>query len=64
MSATPSVLVFRPGPKLESADVRREDFGDAESQRVLADAARALAAEFGRQAAREWFAQVRSEVRR
>lgn len=32
------------------------DFGDAESQRVLTAAARAVARELGREAAREYFA--------
>lgn len=64
MSATSPVLVFRPGHTPEPADVRRADFSDPESQRVLSDAARALAEELGRQAAREWFAQMTREVRR
>jgi hypothetical protein len=34
------------------------DFSDPESQRVLAAAARALARELGRQAAREYFAEL------
>ena len=33
------------------------DFYDAESQRVLSEAARALAGALGRQAAQAWFAQ-------
>jgi hypothetical protein len=40
------------------------DFSDPESQRVLTAAARALAGILGRQAAREHFEQLRTEIQR
>ncbi len=38
--------------------VQAADFSDGESQRVLAAAARAVARELGREAAREYFAEL------
>lgn len=43
---------------LEAKPTRLADFGDAESQRVLTAAARAVARELGREAAREHFAKL------
>jgi hypothetical protein len=40
------------------ADGQAQDFSDPESQRVLAAAARGVARELGRQAAREYFAEL------
>ena len=60
---SPTVPFGRP-PKRPSNDVRDwpgvepRDFSDGESQRVLAAAARAVARELGRQAAREYFAEL------
>ncbi len=39
-------------------EAAQADFSDAESQRVVADVARALAVALGQQAAREVFAQM------
>ena len=44
-----------PLPPVQRRYVERTDFSDAESQRVLAAAACAIARELGRQAAREFF---------
>jgi hypothetical protein len=43
---------------VDTKPVYPTDFSDRESQRVLAAAARAVARELGRQAAREYFAEV------
>lgn len=45
-------------PHQESVDARGADFSDAESKRVLADAALVIARELGRDAAREYFAEL------
>lgn len=43
---------------METKSVQSADFSDLESQRVLAAAARAVARELGREAAREYFAEL------
>jgi hypothetical protein len=43
---------------METKSAASADFGDPESQRVLAAAARAVARELGREAAREYFAEL------
>ena len=43
---------------IEAKSLQLVDFSDVESQRVLAAAARAVARELGREAAREYFAEV------
>ena len=43
---------------VDAKSVQPADFGDLESQRVLAAAARAVARELGREAAREYFAEL------
>ena len=48
----------RSWPHVDTESVSAADFSDPESQRVLAAAARSVAAELGRQAARELFAKV------
>jgi hypothetical protein len=56
----PRIVRAKP-PRVEDADVdasRLTDFGDSESTRVLSSTARVLAGELGRQAAREYFAEV------
>jgi hypothetical protein len=50
--------VRRPLTFVEPKSPPRADFSDAESQRVLTLAARAVARELGREAAREYFAQL------
>lgn len=59
MSAKSPILPFVPATCRQRADVSEPagDFSDPESQRALATAARAVARELGRQAAREYFAQ-------
>ena len=51
-------LVRRPLTLVETKSVQPTDFSDLESQRVLAAAARAVARELGREAAREYFAEL------
>jgi hypothetical protein len=64
MGAKSPIVPFVRPPKRPSDDVsdkpagRATDFSDGESQRVLAAAARAVARELGRQAAREYFAEL------
>ena len=48
----------RPMSLIEAKSLQLVDFSDVESQRVLAAAARAVARELGREAAREYFAEV------
>ena len=48
----------RPLMLVDAKSVQPADFGDLESQRVLAAAARAVARELGREAAREYFAEL------
>ena len=48
----------RPLALVDTKTVHLADFTDRESQRVLSAAARAVARELGRQAAREYFAEV------
>ena len=43
---------------VDTQAVPAADFSDVESQRVLAAAARAVARELGREAAREYFAEL------
>ena len=65
MGAKPSPIVpFVPLPKRSSGNLSAAptippaDFSDLESQRVFAAAARAVARELGREAAREYFAEL------
>lgn len=60
MSARKPRVVQSNPPGQEEADVRNQpaDFSDPESQRVLGAAAREVARELGRQAAREWWEQT------
>lgn len=51
----------RPLTLVETKSVQPADFSDVESQRVLTTAARAVARELGREAAREYFAQLIGE---
>jgi hypothetical protein len=48
----------RPLTLMETKSAPSADFGDRESQLVLAAAARAVAHELGREAAREYFAEL------
>lgn len=48
----------RPLTLVDMKSVRPTDFSDLESQRVLAAAALAVARELGREAAREYFAEL------
>jgi hypothetical protein len=48
----------RPMTFVDTKSVVPADFSDLESQRVLAAAARAVAHELGREAAREYFAEL------
>jgi hypothetical protein len=48
----------RPLTLVETPSVQPADFSDLESQRVLAAAARAVARELGREAAREYVAKL------
>lgn len=56
----PRLVPAKPSPRMEEADVldRLVDFSDSESERVFSSTARAVAGELGRQAAREYFAEV------
>jgi hypothetical protein len=64
MDAKSTIIPFSPPPKRprhdvsETPAVHATDFSDAESQRVLTAAACAVARELGRQAAREYFAEL------
>jgi hypothetical protein len=64
MSAKSPIVPFVPLPKRSNGDLSAApaaspaDFSDHESQRVLAVAARAVARELGREAAREYFAEL------
>jgi hypothetical protein len=61
MSPKSSIVPFTPASSRRAADVSERtgaDFSDPESQRVLAAAAAAVARELGRQAAREYFAEL------
>jgi hypothetical protein len=46
---------------VETESAQQVDFGDCESQRVFAAAAQAVARELGREAAREYFAELIGE---
>lgn len=48
----------RPLTVMDTKSVQPADFSDFESQRVLTAAARAVARELGREAAREYFAEL------
>ena len=50
--------VRRPLTRVQAKPAAPPDFTDAESQRVLAAAARVVARELGREAAREYFAEL------
>jgi hypothetical protein len=50
------VAEFR-ASRLTAKEVEKIDFSDLQSQQVLAAAARAVARELGREAAREYFAE-------
>jgi hypothetical protein len=56
MTAKPAVARFARSAGRIATQATAADFSDPESQRVLASAARGLAYELGRQAAREAFA--------
>jgi hypothetical protein len=64
MGAKSTIVPFVRPPKRPRHDVsdtpavHATDFSDGESQRVLAAAARVVARELGRQAAREYFAEL------
>jgi hypothetical protein len=69
MSPKSSVIAFYPAPLAAAQPRARDaqgvsddgasaDFHDAESQHVLTEAAAAVARELGRQAAREYFAEL------
>jgi hypothetical protein len=53
----------QPPERLDAKVVAVADFSDAESQRVLTAAARAVAREMGREAAREYFAELIGRTR-
>ena len=54
----------RPLTLVDTKSVQLADFSDPESQRVLTLAARAVARELGREAAREYFAElIRTRLR-
>ena len=54
----PTCAARRPLAVVETKSVQPTDFSDRESQRVLAAAACAVAGELGREAAREYFAEL------
>ena len=54
----PTRSARRPLTLVETKAVQPADFSDLESQRVLTTAARAVARELGREAAREYFAEL------
>ena len=54
----PPRFACRPLTMLETKPALQADFSDPESQRVLRAAAYAVAGELGRQAAREYFAEL------
>ena len=54
----PTRSARRPLTLVETKSVQPADFSDRESQRVLAAAVRAVARELGREAAREYFAEL------
>jgi len=64
MSAKSPIVPFAPPPKRSNGHVSDvpavppADFSDRESQRVLAAAVRTVARELGREAAREYFAEL------
>lgn len=60
MSAKSPIVPFPPARRRQRADVSEPgaDFTDPESQRVLAAAAQTVARELGREAAREYFAEL------
>ena len=53
----------RPTSLVDTKSAISADFGDRESQRVLAAAARAVARELGREVAREYFAALISRTK-
>jgi hypothetical protein len=53
-----NAVTSRPLNLVEPKSAPGADFSDIESQRVLAVAAKAVARELGRQAAREYFAEL------
>jgi hypothetical protein len=54
----PARSARRPMTLVDTKSVVPADFSDLESQRVLAAAARVVARELGREAAREYFAEL------
>ena len=66
-SSKPPIVPFASAKRRRDADVSDTpgaDFNDPESQRVLAAAASAVARELGRQAAREYFAELLVQPKR